>query len=348
MQTAVGTPSKAGGFASFSTTKPTAPSLAATEVLVRIRYSGANHIDAFMAATGSYLETFPHVLGKAWAGKVVAVGVAVTRLQVGDKVTGAGYLPTMGSFQEYIAAPEVYVAKVPERLSLSDAATIPHTYAASFVSLFSQEYGIGLPLPPTTLEEKSQPILVWGGSSSTGIAALQTLGGLGFTSLFTVAGAASHDKLSKLPGVKVVYDRSLPGDQLVADIRKDTEKVGNLKKVYATMVDEAGWDSILGILEGKPQSIVSFIMGSGPNDGKKALVEGRILFRRSVGMYLLKDPIGTGVFSEHLESLLATNAVTPSKPANVFADGDLLERVQSAMKRLQEGHAGESVVVEIV
>ena len=65
-----------------------------TEVLVRIEASGVCRSD-WNSASGAAATRMPVVLGHEGAGVVEAVGSAVTRIAVGDKVV-LSWLPTCG------------------------------------------------------------------------------------------------------------------------------------------------------------------------------------------------------------------------------------------------------------
>ncbi|KAH8827684.1 chaperonin 10-like protein [Flagelloscypha sp. PMI_526] len=344
-QTAIASPSKGGGFTSITIPIPEASSLGSSDVLVKVHASGVNPLDIGQAFMGAYIAEFPYVLGKAWAGEVVAFGDKVEKLSVGDKVLGAGYVVGAAAFQEYLVTPVKYATKFPDSLSYTDAATIPHTFAGSFVNLFSEALGLGLPLPPKTDEEKNQGILVWGGSSSTGISALQALGALGFQSLFTVAGEASLDSLNKLPGVKGAYDRKLSADELAEKIKKDAESSGGIRVVYSTMSDAAGWDAVFKILNGV-EGKIGYIHLVPPPESLVAATEGKVKVVRSVVMDMLTDPIGETLVSVHLSSLLESGAVKPAKTAKVISEGSLLEKVQAAVGAIKGG-ARDSLVVQI-
>jgi NADPH:quinone reductase-like Zn-dependent oxidoreductase len=50
-----------------------------------------NPLDIGQAFMGAYIAEFPYVLGKAWAGEVVAFGDKVEKLSVGDKVRASRF-----------------------------------------------------------------------------------------------------------------------------------------------------------------------------------------------------------------------------------------------------------------
>ena len=67
-------------------------------------------------------------LGSDIAGRVVAVGEAVTRFAVDDEVYGDN-LELMGGFAEYTLAPQAVLAHKPEGLSFEQASTLPQAGA---------------------------------------------------------------------------------------------------------------------------------------------------------------------------------------------------------------------------
>lgn len=68
------------------------------------------------------------VLGSDIAGRVAAVGDAVTTFRVGDEVYGDNLL-LMGGFAEFAVAPESVLAHKPAGLSFAEASTIPQAGA---------------------------------------------------------------------------------------------------------------------------------------------------------------------------------------------------------------------------
>jgi NADPH:quinone reductase-like Zn-dependent oxidoreductase len=72
------------------------------------------------------------VLGRALAGRVEAVGAAVTRFRPGDEVYGE---LTGGAYAEYAAAPEKLLAAKPAGLSFAQAAAVPLSGTAALQCL---------------------------------------------------------------------------------------------------------------------------------------------------------------------------------------------------------------------
>jgi len=114
------------------------------EVLIRVRLSGICGSDLKLynlEAMPPRKIALPVILGHEFCGVVEALGPKVTKLQVGDRVTGDPHIPCMecytcktgnahicpnqknvgrtvnGSFAEYLTVPEVSIRKVPESLT---------------------------------------------------------------------------------------------------------------------------------------------------------------------------------------------------------------------------------------
>lgn len=99
----------------------------AQEVLIEVATAGVGVWDPPLVR-GDYsdgVEGFPRIFGADGAGTVVAVGSAVTRYKVGDRVYGYGFgNPKGGFFAEYAAIPEERVALVPSHLSIEQAGAL--------------------------------------------------------------------------------------------------------------------------------------------------------------------------------------------------------------------------------
>ncbi len=94
------------------------------ELKVRVVAAGINPIDWKLrsGALQPYMPIdLPAVLGRDVAGEVVAVGVGVTKFQVGARVCGL----VQHGYAEYVVAPQNSFAEVPATLDLVEAAALP-------------------------------------------------------------------------------------------------------------------------------------------------------------------------------------------------------------------------------
>jgi NADPH:quinone reductase-like Zn-dependent oxidoreductase len=116
------------------------------EVLVRVRGSSVNPVDAAMRA--GMLRSFvrlrlPAVLGLDVAGEVAEVGEAVTRFAVGERVFGYTGLAPAGGYGEYAMLPESSLARVPAGPGWAQAGTVPGVGASA-----SEAFTVQTPVRP--------------------------------------------------------------------------------------------------------------------------------------------------------------------------------------------------------
>jgi NADPH:quinone reductase-like Zn-dependent oxidoreductase len=111
------------------------PSPGPSQVLVEVAATSINLSDweclrgtPLYARIGGLRTPKRRTLGSDIAGRVAAVGDAVTRFRVGDEVYGDN-LQLMGGFAEYTVASESALALKPEGLTFAAASTIPQAGA---------------------------------------------------------------------------------------------------------------------------------------------------------------------------------------------------------------------------
>jgi NADPH:quinone reductase-like Zn-dependent oxidoreductase len=170
------------------------------EVLVRVEWTASTPLDLHQA-DGGLLVNPPQVLGDGCAGTVVATGVSVQHLNVGDKVFGFTWrVQQEKAHQEYVLAPENLFGKVPDGMGVRDVVSMPGNFVTAFQSL-KRDLLFELPWPkpdnfvPNGMET---PVLVWGGSSSVGQYAIQILSYYGYKRILTAASRKHHELLKGL------------------------------------------------------------------------------------------------------------------------------------------------------
>jgi NADPH2:quinone reductase len=90
------------------------------EAVVKVSAAGVNSIDV-QFRDGRLRMPLPFIPGQEGAGIVTAVGSQAKTLKVGDRVAWSG---TLGSYAEYVAAPEEHLVTVPGSVSDDQAAAI--------------------------------------------------------------------------------------------------------------------------------------------------------------------------------------------------------------------------------
>ena len=94
------------------------PQPKASEALVRVTVAGVNAIDG-QFRDGSLRTLLPFVPGQEGSGVVTGVGAHVKAVKTGDRVAWSG---TLGSYAEFVAAPEEHLVPVPPPVSDQQAA----------------------------------------------------------------------------------------------------------------------------------------------------------------------------------------------------------------------------------
>ena len=143
------------------------------EVLVKVAAAGVNRPDV-MQRQGNYPppKGATDIPGLEIAGEVVALGPGVTRWKVGDKLMA---LVVGGGYAEYCVAHESHCLPIPAGLSMNEAAAVPETFFTVWHNIF-QRAGL----------KAGETLLVHGGSSGIGTAAVQLAKQFGATVIVTV------------------------------------------------------------------------------------------------------------------------------------------------------------------
>lgn len=113
-----------------------APVARAGQVVVRVHAAGVNGLD-WKIREGYVKDAFPlalpTVLGIELAGVVEAVGTGVSGFAKGDRVMGT--LGGLGAYAELVAVDAANLARVPEAMSLTQAAALPVAAVSAWQSL---------------------------------------------------------------------------------------------------------------------------------------------------------------------------------------------------------------------
>ncbi len=227
------------------------PKPRADDVVVRIKACSLNHLDLWVRGGLPGLKlNMPHVLGSDGAGEVVEVGAACDQVKAGDRIlvapgkssrrnpyTAAGHdnwSPDYGLFghhypglqAEYVAIPEANALPVPGDLSFEQAASIPLVFLTAWHML------VGI-----AQIKMCEDVLIIGGSSGVGIAAIQ------IAKLFhgrVIATAGGDEKMAKA--------KELGADHVIdhyqQSIRDEVRRITNKRGVDIVIehVGKATWE----------------------------------------------------------------------------------------------------------
>ena len=191
---------------------------AAGELLIKNYAVAMNPVDWKMQDMGYFIDKYPAVLGCDLAGEVAVVGEGVTDFKVGQRVLAHPLgLQTKkmsdGPFQNYTTVLAAAAAPLPDDMSFEAASALPLSLSTAAHGLYGKEY-LHLPLPSNNPKKTGRILLVWGGSSSVGAAAIQLATASGLE-VITTASKKNFDFVKGLGAVEV-FDYSSPG--VVGDI----------------------------------------------------------------------------------------------------------------------------------
>jgi zinc-binding alcohol dehydrogenase family protein len=114
------------------------PEPRATDLLVKVEAISVNPVDVKLRAAVTPPEGQTRILGFDAAGRVEAVGSAVTGFRPGDEVFYAGAIDREGSNAEYQVVDARIVGRKPASLSFAQAAALPLTSLTAWELLFDR------------------------------------------------------------------------------------------------------------------------------------------------------------------------------------------------------------------
>lgn len=263
------------------------------QVLVRVRACAMNHLDLWVRK-GLPGVTLPHIPGSDIAGEIVDVGEYVTDFKAGQRVLIApmhfcGHCAKCvaglqnqcreftvlgngvdGGDCELIAVPAASVIPIPESLDFNQAASVPLVFLTAWHMLVGR-----------AAVRPGQTVLVLGGSSGVGTAAIQ-IAKLFHCRVITTAGTES--KLEKAHTLGADHGINHYKQKISDEVRKITNKEG--VDIVIEHVGAATWDESLKSLK-TAGTLVTCGATTGPNVG----IDLRHLFARQLS--LLGSYMGT-------------------------------------------------------
>ena len=286
------------------------------QLLVRVRASGTNPVDAKLRQDGSWAGLKPPVvLGYDVSGVVEGVGSGVTDFHVGDEVF---YTPELfgnpsGSYAELNVVNAGIVAPKPRGLSHEQAAAVPLAGGTAWEALARR-----LQL------HAAETILIHGGAGGVGSFAVQMARAIGARVLAT-AGPDNQECLRSLGAhVAIDYRKEDPAEVAL----RETEGVG-----VDAVFDTVGKNILPSLRATRESGRLATILGV-QGDLTPLYVKNQTLH----GIFLLRE-------RERLEEmtlLLERGAVKP-----LVEQVLPLNRVSEAHRRLDSGHGRGKLVLSI-
>ncbi|KAI0863261.1 GroES-like protein [Xylaria cubensis] len=330
------------------------PKLNPGYILVKVRAAGINPTD-FKSIDGAQPDRIGARSGCDYAGEVVEVGPGVTKdIKKGDRsagfVFGASWgTPDNGAFGEYLVAKEHVQLKTPDNVTDEEAATLGVSVTTVGQGLYKT---LKLPLPNEPAKTPF-PVLIYGGSTATGIYGIKYAKASGLT---VIATASPHNfELLKAVGADHVFDYKSP--TVGADIRALTENklkyawdctgYGGAISAAALSDNEEGgkpkFSSIIPVKREIFDEINPVVDGPHFTLGYDAFGDEFPRF----GTQYVPDPEEVrfaGMFWDITQELLASGRLTPLKPeVNRFGSG--LEGVIHGLDELRNDRVSGTKLV---
>jgi NADPH:quinone reductase-like Zn-dependent oxidoreductase len=298
------------------------PTIEEDQVLVRVHASSVNPVEWYrvtgplFARGGGFRRPAAPAVGADLAGRVEAVGGAVTSLAPGDEVFGTG----VGAWGEYAAAGESRLARKPAGVSFEDAAAVPIAGITALQAL--RDHG---------RVEARQKVLINGASGGVGTYAVQLAKVLG-AEVTAVCSTRNVEQAHALGADRVVdytredFTRSGVRHDLLIDI-VGSRRLGALRRVLTP-------DATLVLVGGRMA-----YRGLGPLPHLGATLVSSKLRRQKVRFFVANvntEDLG------FLASLLDAGTIR-----SVIERSYALDETSAALAYLGEGHASGKIVVTV-
>jgi NADPH2:quinone reductase len=218
------------------------PQPADGQVVVKLEAAGVNFIDIYQR-TGLYALPLPFIPGNEAAGVVERVGANVNGLRPGDRVA---YAMVPGAYAERAAVPAARAVKVPDGVSLQDA-------AALMLQGMTAHY-LTRTIAPLTA---GQTVLLYAAAGGVGLHVARIAKSLGVH----VIGVVSTDEKARMAREAGAEHVLMSGSDLAGQVKEITNGRG-VDVVY----DSVGKDTIAASLDAlRPRGmLILFGQSSGP------------------------------------------------------------------------------------
>lgn len=345
----------------------------ANEILVRNHAVAVNPVDRLLPLMGGFIApwlTYPTVPGSDVAGEVVAVGRAVTRFKVGDRVLGhAAFLEKSrnraaeGAFQRVTVLLEHMTSPIPAGMDFADAAVLPLGLSTAACALFQADH-LALRPPAAQALPTGEAVLIWGGSTSVGSNAIQLAAAAGYE-VFTTASPRNFAYVQRLGAVQV-FDYHSPA------VFRDVIHAMNGKTLAGAVAIGAGSAracvAVAGACRGR--RFVSMVSSPIPFDAapagrRRALWLAPALVRllaanaslavqaRRLGVKtrfvwggaLVDNAVGPMIYADYLPRALADGRHVPAPPPLIAGNG--VAAIPGALARLGAGVSARKIVVTL-
>jgi NADPH2:quinone reductase len=277
------------------------------ELLIRVIAAGVNFGD-ISQARGTFLggPRPPYLAGFEAAGEIAAAGEAVTGLEPGARVIGAGI--GGGAFAEYMVLPAAAAVPVPAGWAEEQALGLVVNWPTALAAL-----------RPLGCIAAGQTVLIHAAAGGTGQAAVTMAKHYGATVIAT-ASPGKHETVRALGADHVLDSR---GAGLAAEVLRLTGGTG------ADLVLESAGGATLGASLTAAKRVTGRVVVYGVPGGEAAITNWELVYKHQVhviglniGVLIQAAPQIFGEVMGELFALIAAGVLTPGQPTVYeLADG---------------------------
>jgi NADPH:quinone reductase len=249
------------------------PEPKAGQVLIKVEAASLNRADLGLRK-GTYRispDALPVIPGREFAGTVAKLGANVSEFSVGQRVVA---YPSLGGYAEYATANTSEVRPIPDGVTSAQAAALPTVFLTAWFGLLTDGN-----------LKAGEWLLVQGGSSGVGTAAIQIAKHLGAKVMTTTGSEEKARRLRKL-GADVTIDVSQ--NEFLPEVMRVTDNRG-VDVVLEMIGGEVYHKSLQALAPAGRLFSIGGAFGAIP-ETPPVLTDGRKATRFSITNYLKAKP----------------------------------------------------------
>ncbi|WP_164506077.1 NADP-dependent oxidoreductase [Companilactobacillus insicii] len=194
------------------------PELKPKQLLLQVIGSSVSPFD-ISVRKGVFKDNFsldmPAITGTDVVGKIIDKGSSVDKFDIGEIVCGMVGVKGFGAYSDYAILGQSKAAKVPESMSLQDAAVLPMTAIPAYNALFDLGH-----------LNSGQKVLIHGGAGGVGSMAIQLAKNIGAT-VYTTASARNIEDLKSLGADRVINYHDEKFENILSELDLVIDTVGH-------------------------------------------------------------------------------------------------------------------------
>ncbi len=294
------------------------------EVLISVHAAALNAADKFLLrgkpfvarVDSGLLKPKNQILGADVAGRVEAVGKAVTQFQVNDEVFGDLSSCTWGGIADYVCAREDVLVQKPTTMSFEEAAALPMAAVTALQGLRDRGK-----------IKAEQKVLINGASGGVGSFAVQIAKSFGAH----VTAVCSTNKMDVV--------RALGADQVIDYTQADFT---HAEERYDLILAANGKQSVFEYRRALKPNGVCVISGGSMTQIFQAMLLGPMVSmigsKRILGLLAKPNTADLSFLKEFFEAGKITAVIDKRYP---------LDQVPEAFRYLEEGHAKGKIIIAL-